>query len=282
MTGNIGKYGMGLVIVLMTLSGLQAQDSTRTQEPEQAKIVLPAKIDTLSLLTPRRAVASHLMYLQDDNYHPELSVQTLTAPDLSPEEKVRIARKLKQIYDGENFFVVIEEIPDDPAYVDSVSGKPQYAVFPKYPDIYLEAKGGLWRYSRRTVNRIPEIHQEIFPFGADLLVNLFPRIGQRKVLGMRLWQLLGLLALALLSLVLYKLLDWLAGVLIRRILPRIFTRQIIDIGKIPPLAHPLSLLAVTLIVSQLERMLLLGEYALGREIDSGLGVFHPAFFFLCL
>lgn len=261
----------------------RAQDTLTPAGPETTASVapplvqLPAELDSFNLMTPRRAVASHLMYLQLNNYHPEIAAQVLTAPNLSEVEKERVARKLKQIYDGENYYVEIGDIPDDPAYVDSASGKMRYVIFPKYPDIFVEAKEGVWKYSRRSVQQIPKIHKSLFPFGADFLLNLFPKFGQRNVLGLQLWQIIGLLMLFVLSYILYRLLDWIAKIMIRRILPKIFTHHIIDLEKIPPVAHPLSLLVVTLILTQLVRMLLLGEYLIGKYLDTGLRIAYLVF-----
>lgn len=274
MIQRIWKFGAIVFAVVVQFSYALGQDSSNIPVPVDTVGVapLPAVTDTFSLLTARRTVASHLMYLQSDRYNVSLSGQVFAGDDLSPQQRKNLATQLKQIYDGESFHVEIDDIPDDPNYIDTLTQKAKFIVFEKYPELYVVKRGDDWKYSRTSANAIPIIHQQLFPFGADLLVNLFPKVGQKRFLGIRLWQIAGLVILFLMGLVLYRVLDWIVKMLIERILPRIFTEQYIDLSKVPPVAHPLSLLAATLILAQLVRVLLLGQYALGGYIDGGLRI----------
>ncbi|MCB0584194.1 MAG: mechanosensitive ion channel family protein, partial [Phaeodactylibacter sp.] len=86
--------------------------------------------------------------------------------------------------------------------------------------VYLERYGGKWYYSEETVELIPELHKDVYPFGADLLLNLLPKFGQREVLGMALWQYIGLLAILIMAVLVHLALSRLLNPLVQR-----FTRN---------------------------------------------------------
>ena len=228
--------------------------STFAQLPPDSIPVSPAEVrDTLfdyptgfSLLTPRQAVESHLRFLNEPDYNAALAARTLQGAPKSSQERQKLAIWLKQIYDGEGYYVDPDEIPDDPNYVDSLTGRARWVVYSKYPDLFVSKVNGEWKYAARTVHQIPRIHRKIFPLGTQWLLSLSPKWGNRMAMGLKLWQLQGILILVLMSLVLYFLLDKLLHLFIRRIIPRIFPKGILDRKLVPPVAHPLSFLLVTL------------------------------------
>ena len=57
-----------------------------------------------------------------------------------------------------------------------------------------------------TVNSIGDLHKELYPFGSSFLVNLAPKFGNAKILGLAPWQYLGILLL-LIFLLLIKSMD---------------------------------------------------------------------------
>lgn len=145
----------------------------------------------VTLATPHNTIYSHLYYLQPENYRPELAARTLYGVADSA-RAVELAIWLKQIYDGLGLYVPVQSLPRTPDYTDTL-GRPRYAPFPdELPEVYVEKINGKWYYSEATVKAIPRLHREVFPLGADLFVRLMPRWGQRKVLGLALWQYVGL------------------------------------------------------------------------------------------
>ncbi len=165
---------------------------------------------------PHNTMLVHLHYLQPETYQPEIAAQSLgKVADSTDAEKLAI--QLKQILDGEGLRVIFGRIPQDNNYVDSLSGKAQFTPFPnKRPEIYLEQVGNQWLYSRETVANIPALHRRVYPFGVNTLLNVLPKFAQEKVLGLALWQYLGILIVLLIC--------WLAHFILTRLLDPIVKR----------------------------------------------------------
>ena len=175
----------------------------------------------VTLETPYNTVLVHLHYLQPDTYQPAVAARTIYGVEDST-RAVRLAIQLKQIVDGKGLMVTLNKLPLDPNYrEDSTASRNIYTLFPReLPQVYLEKNDGRWYYSEETVQLIPELHKEVYPFGADLLLNWLPQFGQQEVLGMALWQYIGLLAILLSAILVHLALSRLLMPLVRR-----FTRR---------------------------------------------------------
>lgn len=171
----------------------------------------------VTLESPYNTMLVHLHYLQPDSYEPALAARTLYGvPDSA--QAVKLAIKLKQVLDGKGLYVRMGVLPRDSNYVDSTSNQNVYTPFPRQlPEVYLERINERWYYSGETVGRIPELHKEVYPFGADFLLNLLPHFGQRKVLGLAIWQYLGLLAILLLAFLVHFILSRILRPIVRRL-----------------------------------------------------------------
>jgi len=120
----------------------------------------------------------------------------------------------------------------------------------------LERKNGLWRYSRKTAEAIPQLHDEVFVLGSDWLINLLPEAGQRRFLGLKLWQHIGILLLILLAFILHKIFTWLLEIIIRKSTKRFgVTRK--HEQMLFRIARPLSLMILTVVLQKLVPALLL-------------------------
>ena len=210
-----------------------------------------------SLRSPRSAVASHLYFLQENTYDSELAAQTLRGEEIPLEEREKLAIWLKQIYDGEGYYVEPLEIPDNPNYVDSVSGLSKWVVFDKYPNLYVSKAGDEWQYSARTVSEIPDIHRDIFLLGTKWLLQITPRISQRRALGLKVWQWQGILLLVLVAFVLFFLLGRLLHWVIHRIIPMVFPNGLLDRQMVSDVARPFSFLMVSIFLNETLPSLLL-------------------------
>lgn len=199
----------------------------------------------LSLSNPLGAVYSHLYYLQPESYDISKAASTLNAAEDKDAEDLAV--KLKQVLDGKGLYVDMGLIPQEPNYTDSTSKKHRYILFEKYPEIYVEKVGDKWLYSRRTVEAIPVLHKEIYPFGSDILVNMLPKVGQERFLGLYVWQYFGILLIALLTVLLYFILKWIAGLIIKQLIqsPYIPKEQRIVIQRA---SGPISLMVLTMLL----------------------------------
>ena len=155
------------------------------------------------LTTPYDALRTHLYYLQEGSYDLNKAARVIPA---SGKEAQRLALKIKQIYDGKGLRIRYNLAPEDPDYTDSISKKQIYAPFPeRLPEIYLEKnpRTQRWQYSRESLAAIPRLHEQIYPLGSDVLINLLPEWGQYKFLGLAIWQYLAIVLFIFLSLLIY-------------------------------------------------------------------------------
>lgn len=199
----------------------------------------------VTLETPYNTVLVHLYYLQPETYRPEIAARTLSGVQDSA-RAARLAIQLKQVLDGKGLKVLLNKLPQDPDYrEDSTANRNVYTLFPhELPEVYLEKTGGSWYYSEETVQLIPELHKEVYPFGADLLLNLLPKFGQRQVLGMALWQYIGLLAILLLAILAHLGLSRLLNPLVRRFTRSRSHEQRVSPGLVQKIARAASVYIV--------------------------------------
>ncbi len=159
-----------------------------------------------SLNSPFKCVANHLNHLNEKDYNPAQAAKSFFVPDSA--KSVDYAIKLKKIYDGLGLFVPLSRIPDNPDYIDSLSGKNKYVIFPqKLPEIYLEKIDTNWYYSPNCYPSIDKLYREVFPFGSDFLQKNLSFFGNRTILGLHSWQYIAFLLIILLSILLYFIFD---------------------------------------------------------------------------
>ncbi len=173
-------------------------------------------VDTslFSLASPYHTVRTHLYYLQPGSYVPELSGKAF--PVRNVDSAVRLAVQLKQILDARGLYVDLSRLPDDPDYRDSTTGRPMYVLFKELPDVYVVRYNGVWKYSWQTVASLPALMRSTFPWGTHRLVDRFALYGGgRVVMGLWVWQWVGLGILVGGMFLLYGLLRLLIGRLLR-------------------------------------------------------------------
>ncbi len=204
----------------------------------------------VDLNSPKGAIYSHLVNLQEESYYPQEASKALDfrGKTYTTEEKIELTIKLKQIFDGAGFFVDIEALPDNRGFKDSTTtatNKYRYVVMPSHPEIYVERINGKWRYSTVTVNKIQAIHAEIYPLGSHILLELVGRFseGSEKLLGLHGWQYLGIAFLFLAG--------WALKLIFTFLIERLLTRLLIKKGYqkmakkvMLPVARPLSLFLI--------------------------------------
>ncbi len=233
----------------------------------------------ITLTTPYNTVYVHLYYLQPDSYEPAKAALTLQT-GLDSVTRVKRAIMLKQIYDGLGLYVDLDKIPRDSFYVDSLSGKYLYKPFPlELPEIYVQRVGGKWYYSSESVRSIPSLYKEVYPFGADFFVHLFPRIGQKKVLGLFLWQYLAALLVLLFLTLLHQLLSRLLSWLVRRLTRSNLYPELVSHELAFKVARYLSLLALMGVLRLLMPMLQL-PILVSAFVMTGIRIFSAVFFMM--
>ncbi|MFK5891400.1 MAG: mechanosensitive ion channel family protein [Flavobacteriaceae bacterium] len=158
------------------------------------------------LNSPYATVHTHLYFLQQDSYQPELAAKTIFG--LKGKKAAQKAIKLKKILDGRGLFVDMDKLPKNPNFKDTtqVSNPHVYPLFPvKMPEIYLEKVGDNWYYSESTVENIDKLYNQVFPWGSTFIKGLIPVSMHKNFLGIELWQIVGFLILLIISVFLFHL-----------------------------------------------------------------------------
>jgi MscS family membrane protein len=193
------------------------------------------------LFTPRQAIRTHIEYLAEDNYHPEIAAFTFNPEYHKKNEAEKLAVKLLQIYRREGISFDYEQIPDKNDYTDSLTNEHRYLISRKYPEIYLERVNGLWYYSENTANQINRIHAELYPAGLSKLMEHTPGLSKKTFLGIALWKFMGILVLLLFSVIIYKI----ANFLILKVIIGLMEKRShgkIAIQYVAPVSKPASML----------------------------------------
>ena len=211
----------------------------------------------VSLENPYNTMYVHLHYLQDDTYDPAKSALTL-CPPIDSLEAIDKAIKIKQILDGHGLYVYINQVPQQKDYLDSLSQQHYYYPFPnELPGLYLEKINSKWYYSKGSLDLIPKMYTDVFPYGTDRLVNLLPKTGHKRFMGLALWQYLGvflLLAFGLIGhFILARIINPIEGFLLKGWIKKlnISKEHLWDIAKIFSLLLVFNVMAKLLPVLQL-------------------------------
>lgn len=193
--------------------------------------------------SPKATIASFITNLQEENFNPKAAAKTLH-PLSKATEKEELIIELKQSLDGAGVLINMDEIPDDNNFIDSTKNKQRYYLSPiEFPSIYLEKYQDNWYFSKKTIEQIPVIHSTVYPFGTDKLMNILPKLGNRKFIGLHSWQLISVLILIVLCVVTHKILTWIFDGIIFQILNRKGYKKVAH-DYILPVARPFSLLFI--------------------------------------
>ena len=127
-----------------------------------------------SMASPYNTILSHLMFVQDSTFNNKYLARIIDDNGkLSKDECVDKTVKIYQYFLGatENW-IMLEDIPKDANYTDSISGKHIFVINNNIPELYLEKIGKDWKYSYTSAKMIDELHEEIYPIGADTVFSL--------------------------------------------------------------------------------------------------------------
>lgn len=206
-------------------------------------------------ISPRKTIETHLKFLQKDNYKPELSAQTLNINNINDSHSKELAIKLKKILDARGLYVIIDDIPDDPNYKDNAQDKNVFVPFKSVPEIFLKKVDNNWLYSKETVEKISDLYSETFPMEALGFKKHIPDSMKSRVMGMAVWKYVGLIIYLVLALVAYKIISWIIGYFLIRILKKLLKSSPVIDKYIDPISNPISFLLVITILSAFLPML---------------------------
>ncbi len=218
------------------LSFAQAPDVFPEHQPAQ-----------VNLSSPYHSIRTHLDFLQTNHYYPDSAALVFLHPGMEMEEAREIAIKFKQVMDGRGYLIDLERMPQNPEFTDSVTGNKIFAPIEQLQDIYLLRKDEKWIYSPHSIRAIEKLHKEVFPFGIDRFLKVLPQAGTRQILGLFLWQHLGILLIILLSFLFHKLLTFIFSGLLYRGASQLGYDRLVR-PYLLPVAKPLSLFIVFIFI----------------------------------
>ena len=117
-----------------------------------------------NLSSPYHTVYTHLQNLQTETYHPLVAGKSFDQEEISPEEAAELAVLLKQIWDGEGTFIPVDRLPQEPDYLDSLTGQYVFSIDPGHPEIFLKKLDQRWVYPPSTFEAIKRIHSKSLSF----------------------------------------------------------------------------------------------------------------------
>lgn len=200
-------------------------------------------------LSPRKTMETHLKYLQRDNYKPEIAARTLNIRNSGDKNSQELAIKLKKVLDARGLFVIIEDIPDNPNYKDKTQNKFIFTPFKSVPEIYLRKIDKNWLYSKETVENITDLYSETFPMEALGFKKHIPDSMKSRVMGMAIWKYAGFLIFIVIALIIYKIVSWIIGYFLVKVLRKVFKNSPVILKYIDPISNPISFLIVISMLS---------------------------------
>ena len=166
---------------------------------------------TVDLSTPYNTILSHLIFLDDSLFSPDLSAQTINFSDEDTIYREELAIKLKQIFLGSRKHVFdISKISTDSNYIDTLSNKHIYFPNPNLPELYLEKIGDKWMYSNSTSKLINSVHLDMYSEDAEQIFSFSDKFKRWAGVesgpifyNIRLWQIYMVLYFSFMGLLLY-------------------------------------------------------------------------------
>ena len=82
-----------------------------------------------NLISPYQTLMTHVRFMEDDNYNPEFAARVFNPKRVGEKEGKKLATQLMQIYKGAGILIDFKDIPIDPNYLDSLTGRNIYVCF---------------------------------------------------------------------------------------------------------------------------------------------------------
>lgn len=189
--------------------------------------------------SPYDVVYNHIHFLKKGTYDEYQSAASFNISN----RKMRIqsAIMLKEILDAKiDANAVLNKIPDDPNYTDSTTRRHIYVLYDKLPQVYVEQIGAKWYYAEATINALPQLHKNIFPFGTNIWAKWFPSYNNLEFLRLYMWQWIGIGIMLSAFLICFFLLKYFFRYIFHKILFKKYVSEIQDLNKLRTSANLFS------------------------------------------
>ena len=199
----------------------------------------------VDLSTPNATLYTHIYFLMPENY--DIAKSAATVKNIPRGEAQFIAKRIKEIFDGNGLIIDFSKVPINANYIDSLNigartmehNANRYAPFPvRLPEIYIEKSGRNWYYSQETIENLDKIYKKTFPIEFSWFNERFPEFFQTRIDGILIWKPIALILTIIISIILFFILEPIMFFVLR-LLQRLFFRKISD-GRTMAILHELA------------------------------------------
>ncbi len=114
-----------------------------------------------SLESPYETLYTHLNFLKPKSYNPNISAKAFLYDDIDIERAKKLAFMMRDIIMKLGISINIDDISENPNYIDPEEKYHKYKLSPRLKEVYLIKKGRNWIYSKETIRRIPDLHLKL-------------------------------------------------------------------------------------------------------------------------
>ncbi len=191
--------------------------------------------------SPYDVVYNHAHFLKKNSYDELQSAASFNIPN--KKKRINAAVDLNEIIYGKgvDLNVLVNKIPDNPDYIDSATRRHIYVVYDKLPQVYVEKIGDKWYYSQTTVDALPQLHKQVFPFGTNIWASWFSFKSNEKFFKLYPWQWIAMAIITTVFLLCFFLLRYFFRFIFNKILFRKYVREIQDLDKIKLVSNLFSI-----------------------------------------
>ncbi len=198
--------------LILALLGVCSGNTSAFQAIEQ--------LNDTQLSTPRRAIHAFVHWQQQGHENYENVILPFKNVEGDKELRKELAKQLLRVLDAKGLLVEYEKIPDNPVYIDSLSGLSQYILFNQLPEVHVTKVGNEWLFSEATINQIPSLYRSTFSSVFDSLLDQLPTWTETTWLGIALWQYMAVFLWILIGLIFRKIFEFVLDNYIRKITQR--------------------------------------------------------------
>lgn len=187
--------------------------------------------------TPRQAVINFFEWQKQEHYRPEIVAEMFeTEPSLNLQARIDRAKKLKAIYDSRGLYVNVDQLPNTPDFVDSLTGFAEVVLHKQLPQIFLRKTGNRWLFAQESVNAVPALYSETVSALVEYTIDRMPAFMRVKLLNVELWQIIGIFLVVLIGILIRRISEYLISRIALRLVKKTKTRwdeKIIEVSIKP-------------------------------------------------
>ncbi len=150
--------------------------------------------------TPRNAADMVFYWQQPGQVDLQKAASCLQPGKRTPGQLETSARRIKALYDMREAFVQMDEISDEPDFVNA-EGRAKVVVHPALPAVFLTKQGQRWLWASQSLHVVDQLYEEeALPL--ERVISKLPDSFRESAFGIEVWQYVGLALLILLALAL--------------------------------------------------------------------------------